>query len=123
MSLAIPMTNISPNTRRRLLGVLARLDSDFEGERSAAGLLATRMLREAGLSWDDLIGAPEALRQRDVAPVGWRVDLALAQRHVSFLRDWEKGFVGSLERRATLTAKQKLVLTEIAANLRVRGRT
>jgi hypothetical protein len=50
----------------RLAKVLARLGSDHDGERAAAGLLASRMVREAGLTWDQLL-AP-VTRGDKVAP-------------------------------------------------------
>ena len=57
---------LSPGERNRLVGILGRLGSDHARERAAAGLLAARLLRNRGLSWDDLIadggGHQEAMR-------------------------------------------------------------
>lgn len=42
----------------KLAAVLARLESLFDGERAAAGLLASRMVRAAGLTWHDVLRGP-----------------------------------------------------------------
>ena len=107
--------------RRRLVGVLGRLDSDFDGERAAAGLLASRMLRSAGLDWDALLPADKPPRPPVLHATGWRGDLAFCERHRSFLREWESGFVASVGSRSGLTPKQRTVLAEIAVGLRARG--
>lgn len=113
---------MSPAERRRLVGVLGLLASDQDGERAAAGLLATRLLRSAGVTWDEVI--PEKLRQvgdSTPAPAGWRADLALAQRHVRFLRAWEQNFVSGLAGFTAPSRKQQAILREIGDSLRARG--
>ncbi len=107
--------------RKRLISILGRLGSDYDGERAAAGLLATRFLRSAGLSWEQLIrdGSPHAMPQGSV--VAWRSDLELCQRHVAALTPWEQGFVANIARRSRLTFKQRATLSEIADALRQEG--
>ncbi len=112
---------LSEAARRKLVGVLGRLGSDFDGKRSAAALLASRMLREAGLQWDDLIGEPESWRRRQDGTAGWRADLAFTSRHISFCRPWEQGFLRSIASKSSLSTKQRGTLTEIADALRGRG--
>lgn len=60
---------VPPELRGKLAKILARLGSEHDGERAAAGLLASRLLREAGLSWEDLL-APQAATFRvvDIRP-------------------------------------------------------
>jgi hypothetical protein len=114
---------LSPAERRRLVGVLGLLASDQDGERAAAGLLATRLLRSAGVTWDQVI--PERsgqLGHSKPAPADWRADLVLAQRHVRFLRAWEQNFVSGLATFTAPSRKQKTILHEIADSLRARGR-
>lgn len=41
--------------RIRLAGIMARLASPFEGERAAAGLLASAFVDRHGLAWSDVI--------------------------------------------------------------------
>jgi hypothetical protein len=116
------VTELAPADRVRLVNILGMLGSEHDGERASAGLLASRMLRDRGLQWIDLIGTPK--RQIGVPPsygATWRADLTLAQRHVSFTRPWERTFIASVSQRHSLTPKQRLVLREIAAALRQRG--
>jgi hypothetical protein len=50
--------SITTRDLARLASILRRLDSDFPGERAAAGLLASRWMHERGLAWEDLIQVP-----------------------------------------------------------------
>lgn len=45
-------------SHQRLIAILGMLGSDHDGERAAAALQATKMVRDAGLSWDRIIQAP-----------------------------------------------------------------
>ena len=51
---------LDPAAAERLAKVLGRLGTTFDGERAAAGLLADRIVRGAGLSWQDLLGVVDA---------------------------------------------------------------
>lgn len=53
------MSALPSDDRRKLVGILGRLGSDAEGERAAAGLLATQLLARHGMGWADLF-APVA---------------------------------------------------------------
>jgi hypothetical protein len=44
--------------RNRLVKVLGMLGSPHDGERAAAGLLATKLLTRAGLMWDTVLAVP-----------------------------------------------------------------
>jgi hypothetical protein len=103
--------------RHRLVGILARLGSDFAGERAAAGLLASRMLQANNLTWDDVV-LPVALR----SPT-WRAEVAFAQRHAGWLRPWERDFVASVTAQSRLSPKRLAILREIATKLWARGAT
>lgn len=46
---------MTPELRRRLIGCLGMLASSHDGERAAAGLLACRLLKSAGVTWDEVI--------------------------------------------------------------------
>jgi len=112
---------LPPAVRNRLVGILGRLGSDFHGERAAAALLATRLLRERGLSWDELLpsqGAPPA------GPTHASADLDLCQRRWDDLSPWLRSFViGVSCRRKPLSPAQRQKLAEAAAALRGRGLT
>ncbi len=45
---------MTPRERARLSSILARLASPYEGERAAAGLLASAFVAKRGLAWADL---------------------------------------------------------------------
>lgn len=49
------MSGLPPDDHRKLVGILARLGSPADGERAAAGLLATRLLGKHKLSWEDVM--------------------------------------------------------------------
>jgi len=115
------MMALSDDKRRRLVGVLDRPGSDFDGERSAAALLTARMVREAGLVWNDIITEPEVSRRRDTLPADWRADLDLAQRYFHLCTEWELGFLKSIARRPRISTKQGAILQRIATELRARG--
>ena len=118
---AAPAGALSPAERNRLVGILNRLGSEFDGERAAAGLLATRMLRAAGLGWDALIGgqdAPQAARPADDAAA----DLALCQRYAAMLNPWQARFVAGMAQQVWGASRaQKSKLAQTAAELRARG--
>ena len=108
--------------RRRLVGILGRLGSNHDGERAAAGLLAARLLCAAGLTWEQVIPGEPPPRPFAPLPTGWRTELALCQRHVSFLRPWEREFVTNLGRLNIISPKQRSILVELADALRSRGK-
>ncbi len=112
---------MNPVERKRLIGILGRLGSDADGERAAGGLLASRMLRTSGLTWEQVIadGSPRAIPQSSAT--GWRSDLELCRQHVARLSHWEQGFIANIARRSWLTHKQIATLTEIADGLRQNG--
>ena len=47
-----------PFSHQRLISILGMLGSAHDGERAAAAQAATKMVRDAGLTWDRIIQAP-----------------------------------------------------------------
>lgn len=131
------MTNVpalSSAERNRLVGILGKLGSDFAGERASAGLLATRLLHDRGLCWDDLIPPPGTGRAgpppRPEPPpaagpgTAWRDDLALCKRHLAELEPWPADFIISISGwRRALSVAQMTTLSQIAGKLRAQGFT
>jgi len=117
------MSMLPAADRTKLVGILGMLGSDQDGERASAALLATRLLKRHDLRWDDIIVGRDttAAASRSPGRALWHADLALAQRHVSYTRQWEQGFIHSVSSRHSLSAKQRAVLHEIAEALRARG--
>jgi len=76
--------------RATLAKVLEILDSNHAGEALAAAKLASTMVREAGLSWDDVLAAnivprTAAARPAGTGPFGYRKDRELSPHEQFFM--------------------------------------
>jgi hypothetical protein len=104
----------------RLRNICARLSSDYEGERAAAGLLASRLLRDRGLVWADVVMPATPLPSRPAAEhtqyeQPWRQTVRDLLARPGSLRAWEKDeFLQSLLKFQKLSPKQRAVLNQIA---------
>jgi hypothetical protein len=101
---------LPPALAGKLAKLCGRLASDHGGERAAAGLLASRLLRNAGLTWDDVLRPPRPAPVArcwnpghpapTAAPHGHR---AAARRALELggarLTPWEASFLANLEKR------------------------
>ena len=85
---------MSTFNRTTLVKVLEILDSSNAGEALAAAKLASTMLREAGLTWDDVLspeihgrGRPGAARRAPIGagPFGYRRDRELSPHEQFFM--------------------------------------
>lgn len=104
---------LQPKLAERLSRICGMLGSDFDGERAAAGAAATRLLRDAGLSWDDLL-RPCAAREAPPRPTGHRARAVQAMARGALLTEWERGFLESLARQVRpLSPRQAAVLRRI----------
>ena len=114
---------MTPNERTRLVKVLSMLGSDHEGERAAAGLLATRIVQSAGTDWDQLLHREEHYQRPE--PAGFShpptSDIGLCIRNLRRLTPWEQNFILCLRDRTFLSIDQRGKLAEIAADLRKAG--
>jgi hypothetical protein len=107
-----PGNRLPDEARRKLAIIAARLGSDYEGERAAAALLATRLLEGFGLRWDDVLAVPalpqppvekETRGRREqpprnrwsewVEPVDWTEAMDRCAECLSLFSDWEKDFI------------------------------
>ena len=59
---------LTPRERARLSSILARLASPYEGERAAAGLLASAFVAKRGLAWADLTATLQPTNKIPTAP-------------------------------------------------------
>jgi hypothetical protein len=117
---------LSPDLAAKLVKVLGRLGSDYDGEVATAGRKAHALIKGAGLTWDEVIN-PAALAKPKPEPSRpqrrWRepvspsdcAALCLLWREV--LTDWEVDFCRSLVGRQRLSPKQTAVLARIAAKV------
>jgi predicted RecB family endonuclease len=85
---------MSSFNRTTLVKVLEILDSNNAGEALAAAKLASTMIREAGLSWDDILATelqsraaqvPAAARTMGARPFGYRRDRELSPHEQFFM--------------------------------------
>jgi hypothetical protein len=85
---------MSTFNRTTLVKVLEILDSNNAGEAVAAAKLASTMIREAGLTWDDVLApdiqarlaqAPAAARAVGTGPFGYRRDRELSPHEQFFM--------------------------------------
>jgi hypothetical protein len=132
-------STLSEADRVRLSKLLGMCGSDFDGERAAAALAADRLIRDRGMTWEQvLIPSPpiekptrasweepesrawdqpsreepwwwEKPPHRD-----WRQTRALCLNHEWDLSNWELEFLQGLDRFPRLSAKQRAVLDRIA---------
>lgn len=107
--------------RARLAAILGRLGSDFDGERAAAGLLASRFMRDHGLTWPDLLAAPAPATPPPPA-TDWRRRAAWCAERAELLSPWEALFLASMgERVKPPTEKQARVLDRLVARRMAAG--
>jgi len=59
---------LTPREKARLSGILARLASPHDGERAAAGLLASAFVAKRGLAWADLVETLQPAAKAPAAP-------------------------------------------------------
>jgi hypothetical protein len=115
---------MNPDTRRRLVGVLGLLASNHDGERAAAGLLATRILKTANVTWESLIPERPLVIHKATHPAGsvgetFRADFDLCRRRPDLLTAWERTFLESVAPRMSLSKKQMDVMRDLFARVRI----
>lgn len=118
------MKALAKRDRDKLVAILGMLGSDFDGERAAAGLKATELLRARGLTWSDVVPARRGATPPPGQPAWCNTradDLDLCTRHFASLRRWEADYVISFTTTLRVSPKQRRVLHEIACGLRDRG--
>jgi hypothetical protein len=116
--------HLTPSDRTRLVKLLGMLGSAHDGERASAGLLATRLLRDRGLSWDDLLQPRLPPPKTDSRPqwpasADWRTQVAVCRVQTHLFNAWEQKFLHGLPRLRRLSLRQH----EILAKLRDRARS
>jgi hypothetical protein len=86
-----------------------------EGERANAAAAADKLVRERGLTWEQILTPAPA--SRIAAPVGTAAKLALLRQHLDELTDWEVGFVTSLRHFRKFSPKQLAVVDRLVAEV------
>jgi hypothetical protein len=101
---------------KRLSKILGMLGSAHPGEQSSAATKACELLREMGLTWDQVVG-PAKLPVSTERPSGVRQEIqrALSSGGIS---KWQRSFLISISGKPYLTPKQRTVLNRIVAKVR-----
>jgi hypothetical protein len=110
------MTDLLGVERDRLGKLLGMLGSDHDGEVAAAGRAADRLVREAGLTWREVLAAPQFPK----LPSSAATLIMECFRLSDLLSDWELEFLRSIARRSGhLSARQAECLNRICVRLGV----
>jgi hypothetical protein len=113
---------VTTSGTEKLVKVLALLGSSHDGERAAAAAAADRMLREAGLTWDDVIRLGDTSAGATHTPHAWpstvRASIAFIAAREDALTAWERNFVRSIRNRRLLSRRQCSTVGRIRARLK-----
>jgi hypothetical protein len=104
---------LAPDLAAKLAKVLGMLGSDHDGEVAAAGRRANALIKNAGLTWAQVI-RPGGSRRcwRSLSPGADCAALCLLWPEA--LTDWEAAFCRSIAGRHRISPKQTDVLERIA---------
>ena len=116
------MNTLSEKSRQHLGKVLALLESEHPGERDAAVRAASRILKQNGMRWCQVLEAlpPPPPAKREPAAT-WRSTCRELARRPGSLRVWERKFIRDLPAFPRISAKQRNILDEIAERVLRRG--
>lgn len=126
----MPGTALPAKQLDRLSKIAGLLASDQAGEVVAAAAAGTRILRDARLTWADLVQgsittttAPrKAKRPPQPAPAGdWRDDVVACRARLDLMSEWERRFLANLAGFTSLSPKQVTVLARLRERVRAAG--
>jgi hypothetical protein len=114
------MTALDPRLADRLAKLLGMLGSDHAGERAAAGLKASELLKANRLTWRDVVaiaagGADKSVSTEQEDDIADKIRFAVER--IDLLNSWERGFITSIQGRTYLSDKQERKLDEILDKL------
>ncbi len=105
------MKQLAPPQRTKLIAILGMLGSEFDGERAAAALKASELVKANGLTWHDLL-SPQPQQPQDPAVANWRAMLHDCMAS-NLMTEWERGFLQSLMGFRKISPKQMAVLVRV----------
>jgi hypothetical protein len=111
-------------TIQKLVKICGMLGSAYDGERAAAALMATQIINDLDLSWEDVIVSAFSLKPQpkvieyDGRGAGWHVTYCawLLNNKILDMSSWEVQFIQDLHIRygsLKLTKKQSVVFVRI----------
>lgn len=124
--------NLPDIDRGRLGQLLGMLGSSYDGERANAGRMADRVVKDAGLTWHDVITPKTIVKtiavkappdtpkpsRRWKEPHGLHECLAVIERHVTALSDWEREFVSDMHKQRRCSRKQAVIIERLVDRAR-----
>jgi hypothetical protein len=105
---------LDPRTIERLTKLLGLLGSSFDGERAAAALKADHLIRDHGLTWNEVIAVPKRITSPETLSelCGWLLG------HSEILSPWEINFLQEISSLKSISPKQRDVLDAISEKVR-----
>ena len=113
---------ITADLADRLMKLCGMFGSDFDGERGNAARMADELVRDAGLTWPDVISGCSA-KSKPGHRV-WRAPTSVTESAMICLlfaephTDWETKFLKSIAGKTTLSRKQWKVLERLVEKSR-----
>ena len=107
--------------RAKLARILGMMGSDHVGERAAAALKASDLLRQRGLTWLDVLSGGEPPRPQASPyppPRGFAADAQACLRQPDLFTAWEREFLSSVSGRRRLSTKQLTILAQLTERVR-----
>jgi hypothetical protein len=107
------MSILPEKVKAQLQKIVARFESEHQGEREAAILAATRILDQHGLRWCEVFTPPESPK-RETQSGGWGATCHRLLEERSCLTRWEIGFISELRRFPRISDRQREILSGIS---------
>jgi hypothetical protein len=104
---------LDPLAADKLAKLCGMFGSEYDGERAVAAALADQLVRDLGLTWQQVITVSPWSEPKTIAE---QIGVALA--HAETLSPWERKFVHSISGFQRLSPKQRSVLDSIIGKLR-----
>ena len=106
----------TPAVLHKLARICGMFGSAHDGERAAAAALADRLVRDAGLSWGDVIRMPVAQLKRDPLPdnqAEWRSMVTACLERRDLFTEWEWAFLTNILSFRKISEKQSAVVVRL----------
>ena len=106
----------TPAVQHKLARICGMFGSAHDGERAVAAALADRLVRDAGLSWSDVIRMPMAKPKRDPLPddqSGWQSMVIACLKRRDLFTEWEWAFLTNILSFRRISEKQSAVLVRL----------
>jgi hypothetical protein len=117
------MQSLTARELELLVKLCGLFSSHFPDEVAAAAARADKILRERGLTWNDVLRLPIGREIAEAAcadgdpfatwPGGWRDACQFVLRHPELLSKWERTFCAKIEGWHSISPKQRPILRDM----------